>query len=160
MLHIDVICIGKIKESFFREAIQEYSKRLSKYCILNILELADEKIPLTLNENNINIIKQKESNKILSHIKKGSYVICLDLTGKEYTSEELANTINSLSISSITNITFIIGGSLGMSKELLNSSDLKICFSKLTFPHQLIRVFLLEQLFRSFKIINGETYHR
>ena len=160
MLHIDVICIGKIKELFFREAIQAYSKRLSKYCILNILELADEKIPLTLNENNINIIKQKESNKILSHIKKGSYVICLDLTGKEYTSEELANTINSLSISSITNITFIIGGSLGMSKELLNSSDLKICFSKLTFPHQLIRVFLLEQLFRSFKIINGETYHR
>ena len=160
MLHIDVICIGKIKELFFREAIQEYSKRLSKYCILNILELADEKIPLTLNENNINIIKQKESNKILSHIKKGSYVICLDLTGKEYTSEELADTINSLSISSITNITFIIGGSLGMSKELLNSSDLKICFSKLTFPHQLIRVFLLEQLFRSFKIINGETYHR
>ena len=160
MLHIDVICIGKIKELFFREAIQEYSKRLSKYCILNILELADEKIPLTLNENNINIIKQKESNKILSHIKKGSYVICLDLTGKEYTSEELANTINSLSISSITNITFIIGGSLGMSKELLNSSDSKICFSKLTFPHQLIRVFLLEQLFRSFKIINGETYHR
>lgn len=160
MLHIDVICIGKIKESFFREAIQEYSKRLSKYCILNILELPDEKIPLTLNENNINIIKQKESNKILSHIKKGSYVICLDLTGKEYTSEELADTINSLSISSITNITFIIGGSLGMSKELLNSSDLKVCFSKLTFPHQLIRVFLLEQLFRSFKIINGETYHR
>ena len=160
MLHIDVICIGKIKESFFREAIQEYSKRLSKYCILNILELADEKIPLTLNENNINIIKQKESNKIIKKKKKGSYVICLDLTGKEYTSEELANTINSLSISSITNITFIIGGSLGMSKELLNSSDLKICFSKLTFPHQLIRVFLLEQLFRSFKIINGETYHR
>lgn len=160
MLHINIICIGKVKETFFREAIQEYSKRLSKYCILNILELPDEKIPLALNENNINLIKQKESNKILSHIKNGSYVICLDLTGKELTSEELANTINSLSISSITNITFIIGGSLGMSKELLNSADKKICFSKLTFPHQLIRVFLLEQLFRSFKIINGETYHR
>ena len=160
MLHIDIICIGKIKESFFREAIQEYSKRLSKYCILNILELPDEKIPLSLNDNNINIIKQKESNKILSHIKKGSYTICLDLTGKELSSEELAKKIDTLSLSSITNITFIIGGSLGMSKELLNYTDEKICFSKLTFPHQLIRVFLLEQLFRSFKILNHETYHR
>lgn len=160
MLHIDVICIGKIKESFFREAIQEYSKRLSKYCILNILELPDEKIPLTLNDKNINLIKEKESNKILSHIKKGSYTICLDLTGKELNSEQLADNINSLSLTSITNITFVIGGSLGMSKELLNFADQKICFSKLTFPHQLIRVFLLEQLYRSFKILNGETYHR
>lgn len=160
MLHIDVICIGKIKEKFFRDALLEYSKRLSKYCILNILELPDEKIPVSLSENNINIIKQKESNKIISHIKKGSYTICLDLTGKEFTSEEFAKNINLLSLSSITNITFVIGGSLGISKELLNFADQKICFSKLTFPHQLIRVFLLEQLFRSFKILNGETYHR
>lgn len=160
MLHIDIICIGKVKESFFQEAIQEYSKRLSKYCILNIVELPDEKIPLSLNKNNENLIKQKESNKILSHIKKSSYIICLDLTGKDFSSEELADNINSLSISGITNITFVIGGSLGMSKDLLNYADQKICFSKLTFPHQMIRVFLLEQLFRSFKIINGETYHR
>ena len=160
MLHIDIVCIGKIKENFFQDAIKEYSKRLSKYCILNIIELQDEKIPLSLNENSENIIKQKESNKILSHIKKGSYIICLDLTGKELSSEELAQNINSLSLSGITNITFVIGGSLGMSKELLNSANQKICFSKLTFPHQMIRVFLLEQLFRSFKILNGETYHR
>lgn len=160
MLHINIICIGKIKESFFREAIIEYSKRLSKYCILNILELPDEKIPLNLNEKNINLIKEKESNKILSHIKKSSHTICLDLTGKELTSEQLANNINSLSLSSITDITFVIGGSLGMSKNLLDFADEKICFSKLTFPHQLIRVFLLEQLFRSFKILNGEIYHR
>ena len=160
MLHIDIVCIGKIKEDFFQDAIKEYSKRLSKYCILNIIELQDEKIPLSLNENNENIIKQKESEKILSHIKKGSYIICLDLNGKEISSEELAQTINSLSLSGITNITFVIGGSLGMSKELLNSANQKICFSKLTFPHQMIRVFLLEQLFRSFKILNGEIYHR
>ena len=160
MLHIDIICIGKIKEDFLRDAIQEYRKRLSKYCILNILELPDEKIPININEKNINIIKEKESNKIASHIKKGSYTICLDLTGKEYTSEQFANNINSLSLNNISNITFIIGGSLGMSQNLLNSADQKICFSKLTFPHQLIRVFLLEQIFRSFKIINGETYHR
>lgn len=160
MLHIDIVCIGKIKEDFFQDAIKEYSKRLSKYCILNIIELQDEKIPLSLNENNENIIKQKESEKILSHIKKGSYIICLDLNGKEISSEELAQSINSLSLSGITNITFVIGGSLGMSKELLNSANQKICFSKLTFPHQMIRVFLLEQLFRSFKILNGEIYHR
>ena len=160
MLHIDIVCIGKIKEKFFQDAINEYSKRLSKYCILNIIELQDEKIPLSLNENNENIIKQKESNKILSHIKNGSYIICLDLTGKEFSSEELAQNINLLSLSGITNITFVIGGSLGMSKELLDSANQKICFSKLTFPHQMIRVFLLEQLFRSFKILNGETYHR
>ena len=160
MLHIDIICIGKVKESFFREAIQEYSKRLSKYCILNIQELPDEKIPLTLNEKNINQIKEKESNRIASHIKKGSYVICLDLNGKEFSSTDLAENINSLSLTNFSNITFIIGGSLGLSKELLNSANQKICFSKLTFPHQLIRIFLLEQLFRSFKILNGETYHR
>lgn len=160
MLHIDIICIGKIKESFFREAIQEYSKRLSKYCILNIIELPDEKIPLSINEKNITLIKEKESNKIATRIKKGSYTICLDLKGKELSSEQFANNINSLSLTNITNITFIIGGSLGMSEELLKSANQRICFSKLTFPHQLIRVFLLEQLFRSFKILNGETYHR
>ena len=160
MLHIDIVCIGKIKEKFFQDAINEYYKRLSKYCVLNIIELQDEKIPSSLNKNNENLIKQKESNKIIEHIKKGSYIICLDLTGKEPTSEELAQNINSLSLSGITNITFVIGGSLGMSLELLNSADQKLCFSKLTFPHQMIRLFLLEQLFRSFKILNGETYHR
>ena len=160
MLHIDIICIGKVKEVFFRDAIQEYTKRLSKYCNLNIFELPDEKIPININEKNINIIKEKESNRIASHIKTGSYTICLDLKGKEFTSEQFASNINSLSINNISHITFIIGGSLGMSNNLLNSANQKICFSKLTFPHQLIRVFLLEQIFRSFKIINGETYHR
>lgn len=160
MLHIDIICIGKIKENFLREAIQEYTKRLSKYCNLNIIELPDEKIPININEKNADIIKEKESNRIISHIKKGSYTICLDLKGIEFSSEQFANNINSLSINNISNITFIIGGSLGMSRTLLNSVNQKICFSKLTFPHQLIRLFLLEQLFRSFKILNGETYHR
>ena len=160
MLHIDIICIGKVKESFFREAIQEYSKRLSKYCILNIQELPDEKIPLTLNEKKINQIKEKESSRIASHIRKESYVKRLELNGKELTSTKIAENINSISHTNFSNITFIIGGSLGLSKELLNSANQKICFSKLTFPHQLIRIFLLEQLFRSFKILNGETYHR
>ena len=98
MLHIDIICIGKIKEKFFREAIQEYTKRLSKYCILNIIELVDEKIPINVNEKNIEIIKEKESDRMSSHIKKGSFTICLDLKGKEFTSEQFADNINSLSL--------------------------------------------------------------
>lgn len=160
MIHINIICIGKIKEVFFKEAIQEYSKRLTKYCNLKIIELPDEKIPLKLNDTLSNQIKEKECNNIISNITKDSYVICLDLNGKQHTSEEFASHINDLSINSKSNITFIIGGSLGISSKLLNICDEKICFSKMTFPHQLIRVFLLEQLFRSFKILNGETYHR
>ena len=159
MLTINIICIGKIKEKYLKDAIDEYSKRLSKYCKLNILELSDEKIPDKLNENISLEIKTKECNKILSHIKKDSYIICLDLKGNEFTSEEFSKKIDTLSLES-SNLTFIIGGSLGLTEDLLQKSNLKICFSKMTFPHQLIRVFLLEQLFRAFKISNGETYHR
>lgn len=158
MLHIDVICVGKLKENYLKEAINEYTKRLSKYCILNITELNDEKLPSKLNESIIDDIKQKESNSILSHIKKDSYVIALDLKGKNYTSEEFSEKIEKISIKS-SHITFLIGGTLGMSNELLDKTNELICFSKMTFPHQLIRVFLLEQLFRSFKISNNETYH-
>lgn len=158
MLHIDIICIGKIRENFLKDAINEYSKRLSKYCILNIIELPDEKLPPKLNNNLINEIKQKESNNILSKIKKDSYIFALDLQGKEYTSEQFANKIDNLSINT-SNITFLIGGTLGMTNNLLNCSNESICFSKMTFPHPLIRVFLLEQLFRAFKISRGENYH-
>ncbi len=159
MLSINIICIGKIKEKFFRDAIDEYSKRLSKYCKLTILELQDEKIPDKLNLNIENEIKTKECDNIISRIKKESYVICLDLKGKQLSSEELSKNIENISMTS-SNITFIIGGSLGLTDKLLNIANQKICFSKMTFPHQLIRIFLLEQLFRSFKISNGETYHK
>lgn len=159
MLTINIICIGKVKEKYLKDAITEYSKRLSKYCKLNILELSDEKIPDKLNDNLSNEIKNKESNAILNHIKKDSYIICLDLTGKELSSEEFSKNIENLSLQT-SNITFVIGGSLGLSSDLLKKSHQKICFSKMTFPHQLIRVFLLEQIFRGFKISNGETYHR
>lgn len=158
MLHIDVICIGKIREKFLKDAINEYLKRLSKYCIVNIIELPDEKLPTKLNDNLINEIKQKESNNILSKIKKDSYIFALDLKGKEYSSEQFANKIDNLSINT-SNITFLIGGTLGMTNDLLNFSNESICFSKMTFPHPLIRVFLLEQLFRAFKISRGENYH-
>ena len=159
MLNINIICIGKIKENYLKDAINEYSKRLSKYCKLNITELPDEKIPDKINENIANEIKTKECNNILNHIKKDSYIICLDLTGKEFSSEDFSKKIENISMEN-SNITFIIGGSLGLTNLLLQKANLKICFSKMTFPHQLIRVFLLEQLFRAFKISHGETYHR
>ena len=159
MLTINIICIGKIKEKFFKDAIDEYSKRLSKYCKLNILELPDEKIPDKINSSIETEIKSKECENIIKHIKKDSYIICLDLKGKAFSSEELSKEIENISMQS-SQITFIIGGSLGLTEKILNLANKKICFSKMTFPHQLIRIFLLEQLFRSFKISNGETYHK
>lgn len=160
MLHINLICVGKIKEKYLKDAISEYSKRLSKYCILNIIELSDEKVPENLNASLQNIIIQKESDKILSSMKPNSYNMALDLKGIELSSEEFSDTLNKIALNYNSNITFIIGGTLGMSDKLLQSCDKLICFSKMTFPHQLIRVFLLEQLFRAFKIQNNETYHR
>ena len=158
MLHIDIICVGKVRENYLKDAIAEYSKRLSKYCILTITELPDEKLPAKLNDSLENEIKRKESDLILSHIKKDSYVIALDLKGKMYSSTDFSNKIQDLS-NVTSNITFLIGGTLGMNDKLLNNCKELICFSKMTFPHQLIRVFLLEQLFRVFKIANGECYH-
>ena len=159
VLHIDIICIGKLKEQYLKDAMNEYSKRLSKYCNLNIIELPDEKLPTTNSEKLFYEIKSKECERITSHIKKDSYVIALDLTGKQYSSEEFSKKIDNISLTN-NNISIIIGGSLGMTSEFLNTVNEKICFSKMTFPHQLIRVFLLEQLFRAFKISNNETYHR
>ena len=159
MLNIQIICIGKLKETYLKDAISEYSKRLQKYCSLTITELTDEKLPNKLNESIINEIKNKECTKILQSIKKDSYILCLDLKGKELTSEEFSKKIEDISLNFNSTITFIIGGTLGMTQELLNKANYKICFSKMTFPHQLIRVFLLEQIFRAFKISNNETYH-
>ena len=158
MLNINIICIGKIKENFFKDSIDEYSKRLSKYCKLEILELPDEKIPEKLNDKIIDEIKNKECDNIIKHIKNNSYIICLDLKGKEFSSENFSKKIDTLTLCT-SNITFIIGGSLGLTNKVLNMANEKICFSQMTFPHQLIRIFLLEQLFRSFKITNGERYH-
>ena len=159
MLNIQIICVGKIKENYLKDAITEYSKRLFKYCKLTILELPDEKIPDKLNSSIIENIKSKECNNIINHLKNDSFVFALDLKGKQYTSEEFSSEIENISMIN-SNISFIIGGSLGLNDELLCKCNKKICFSKMTFPHQLIRIFLLEQLFRAFKISNNETYHR
>ena len=158
MIHINVICVGKLKETYLKDAINEYAKRLSKYCKINIVEVPDEPIPSNLNDKLSESIKQAEGNKILSFV-KNSYVISLDLKGKQYTSEEFSNKLEALSLNN-SSISFIIGGSLGLSNEVINKSNELICFSKMTFPHQLIRLFLLEKIFRAFKIANNETYHR
>ena len=157
MSNINIICVGKIKEIFFREAIDEYSKRLNSYCSLNIIELKDEKIPNNPSEKENQIIKEKEGTNILSHIKKDTYIICLDLRGKQYSSEEFSQKINNISTNISSSITFIIGGSLGISQNVLKKANESISFSKMTFPHQFI---LLEQIYRAFKIMKNETYHK
>lgn len=159
MIGINIICVGKLKEKYLKDAIDEYSKRLSKYCNLNIIEIQDEKLPGKVNDSIAKDIKQKECRKILNAIKKDSYVMALDLRGKQFTSEEFSKKIDDVPVKGFSNITFIIGGTLGLTEEVLNSANEFISFSKMTFPHQLIRVFLLEQVFRAFKISNNETYH-
>lgn len=160
MLHIEIISVGKLKEDYLKSAISEYAKRLSKYCTLQITEIPDEPIPDKLNENIIEDIKNREGKKILKAVKKNNFVFVLDRKGKQLSSEEFAQRIDDLSLGSVSSIRFIIGGSLGLSEEVLNLANELLCFSKMTFPHQLIRVFLLEQIFRCFKILNHETYHR
>ena len=159
MLNIHIICVGKVKENFLKDALNEYTKRLLKYCKIDFIELPDEKIPEKLNPNLELEIKEKEGKQILSHLPLKSYKIVLDLKGKEFSSEEFSQKLDEISMEN-SHVSFIIGGSLGLSNEVLDSCDLKVCFSKMTFPHQLIRVFLLEQVFRAFKISHGETYHR
>ena len=159
MININIICVGKLKENYLKEAISDYSKRLSKYCNLKIIEISDQKIQNKINDNTIQEVKNKEGLKILENIKKDSYVFPLDLHGKQFTSEEFSEKIENITVRGFSTITFIIGGTLGISNEVLEKANELICFSKMTFPHQLIRVFLLEQLFRAFKISNNETYH-
>ena len=150
---IKIICVGKIKEKFYREALEEYEKRLSKYTKLKIIEVED------INLDNEELIKQKEKEQILKHIEKKDYVITLEIEGKQLSSIELSKKIEEIETIN-PNITFIIGGSYGLDNEIKNTSNYKLSFSKLTFPHQLFRVILLEQIYRSYKIKNNESYHK
>ena len=159
-MRINIVCVGKIKEKYLKLGIDEFKKRLSKYCKLEIIELEDEKAPENLTDKEMLIIKEKEGKKILSKIKDNSYVIALAIDGKNLSSEELAETINKLGVRGISNITFVIGGSLGLSDEVLSRADYKLSFSKMTFPHQLMRLILLEQVYRAYRINNGEPYHK
>lgn len=159
-MRINIVCVGKIKEKYLKLGIDEFKKRLSKYCKLEIIELDDEKAPENLSDKEMEMIKDKEGKKILAKIKDNSYVIALAIDGKNLSSEELADTINKLGIRGVSNITFVIGGSLGLSDEVLSRADYKLSFSKMTFPHQLMRLILLEQVYRSYRINNGEPYHK
>lgn len=157
---IDIICVGKLKEKYLLEAVGEYTKRLSKYCKLEIKEVPDEKAPEKLSLKEEEEIKYKEGQNILKHIKDNAYVMALAIEGKMYSSEGLADNIATLAVGGKSHFALVIGGSLGLSQEVLRRADEKISFSKMTFPHQLVRVILLEQIYRCFRINNGEPYHK
>lgn len=159
-MHISVICVGKIKEKYFTMAIDEYKKRLSKYCKLDIIEVSDEKTPDNASDNLEDLIKRKEGERILKYIKDDSYVITLEIKGQMPDSVELSKYLEKLGIEGKSNVVFVIGGSLGLHSCVSERSDYKLSFSKMTFPHQLMRVVLLEQIYRSYRIINGEPYHK
>lgn len=161
MINIKIICVGDLKEKYLKEYEAEYVKRLSKYCKLEIIVLKDEKLPTSLNESNINIVKEKESNLILQKLNNfaNSYIFVLDEKGKDFTSTEFSKKLESLPTTGYSTICFVIGGSLGLAENVKNAGKELLSFSKFTFPHQMIRIFLEEQIFRAFKIMNGETYH-
>ncbi|MBQ8803963.1 MAG: 23S rRNA (pseudouridine(1915)-N(3))-methyltransferase RlmH [Tyzzerella sp.] len=159
-MKITVITVGKIKEKYLKDAIAEYSKRLSKYCKLEIVEVADEKTSDNASEVVEDSIRSKEAERILKYVKDDAYVITLEINGKQLTSEELADKVEKLGVQGMSHIIFIIGGSIGLGKEVLQRSNYALSFSKMTFPHQLMRVILLEQIYRSYRIINGEPYHK
>jgi 23S rRNA (pseudouridine1915-N3)-methyltransferase len=151
---IKIICVGKIKEKYFKDAIDEYLKRLSKYTKVDVIELEDDP------SDDETISLNNEKDRILKHISKKDYVITLEIDGEMYDSISLSKKVNNLFTMGYSDITFIIGSSYGLHKEVKDKSNLKLSFSKLTFPHQLFRVILLEQLYRTFKIINNESYHK
>ena len=159
-MKITLVTVGKIKENFFEDAIKEYSKRLSRYCKLEILQVADEKTPEGASEAVELQIKEKEGQRILSLIRDDAYVIALAIEGKMLDSEELAERIEKLGVSGISQIVFVIGGSLGLSAQVMKRADYALSFSRMTFPHQLMRVVLLEQIYRSYRIMNHQPYHK
>lgn len=159
-MNIRIVAVGKIKEKYIQDGIKEFSKRLSRYCSLNIVEIDDEKAPENLSVKEMEIVKAKEGEKILAKIPQNSFIISLEIQGRQISSEDLSKKIDDLMISGVNDITFIIGGSLGLSQEVSNRSNYKLSFSKMTFPHQLMRLILLEQVYRGFRIMKGEPYHK
>ena len=159
-MNIKIIAVGKIKEKYIKDGIDEFTKRLSRYGKLEIIEVNDEKAPENLSKKEIENIKEREGLKIISKIPQNSFIISLEIKGKTLSSEELSKKMESLMIDGVNDITFIIGGSLGLSKEVSEMSNFKLSFSKMTFPHQMMRLILLEQIYRGFRIIKGEPYHK
>lgn len=159
-MKITILCVGKIKEKFYRDAISEYSKRLSRYAKLEIVEVADEKTRDQASEGEMELVKQREGERLLASMKEDGYVVCLAIDGKMLDSVELSEKIEGLGVAGNSHIYFVIGGSLGLSKQVLSRADYLLSFSKMTFPHQLMRVILLEQIYRAYRIMNHEPYHK
>lgn len=160
MMNIQIVTVGKLKEKYIKEAVGEYSKRLSKYCKLEMVEVPDEKAPENLSNAEAELIKNKEGQGILKHIRDDAYVISLEIMGRMLSSEGLADHMNSLALKGKSNITFVIGGSLGLSEQVSKRADFHLSFSLMTFPHQLMKVILLEQIYRGFRILGGGPYHK
>lgn len=159
-MNIKIISVGKLKEKYLVQGIAEYTKRLSKYCKISLIEVPDEKAPEKLSEAEMIQVKSKEGERILAKIKENEYVIALAINGKNPSSEEFAATLDKLQTSGNSQFVFVIGGSLGLSEEVLKRSNAQISFGKMTYPHQLMRLILVEQIYRAMRINAGEPYHK
>ncbi|MCM1173888.1 MAG: 23S rRNA (pseudouridine(1915)-N(3))-methyltransferase RlmH [Blautia sp.] len=159
-MKITVIAVGKIKEKHYRDALLEYGRRLSRYCKLEIVEVEDEKTPDKASSAEEERIREKEAGRLLKYIKEDAFVIMLEIAGRMYDSMEFAEKIEKLGIRGVSHLQFIIGGSLGLHENVCGRADMAVSFSRMTFPHQLMRVILLEQIYRSFRIMHGEPYHK
>lgn len=159
-MKITILCAGKIKEHFYRDAIAEYEKRLSRYCKLEIVEVADEKTPDNASPAQEEQIKEREAKRLLSKIKEDAYVCTLEIAGKKLSSEAFAEWLEQCAVKGKSQICFVIGGSLGLHSSVLERSDMGLSFSDMTFPHQLMRVILIEQVYRAYRIVSGQPYHK
>jgi 23S rRNA (pseudouridine1915-N3)-methyltransferase len=159
-MNLSIIAVGKLKEKYLKQGIEEYAKRLNSYAKLEMVEVPDEKAPEELSNLEMEQVKQKEGERILSKISSDAYVIALAINGKQKSSEELADSLDKLATYGKSKVTFVIGGSLGLSDEVLKRADEQLSFSKMTFPHQLMKLILVEQIYRAFRINRGEPYHK
>lgn len=159
-MKITILAVGKIKEKYFTGAVQEYAKRLSRYCKLEIIEVADEKTPDGASAKEEELIRRKEGERLMKYLREDAHVIVLAIEGKQTTSEGFADKLNRLGLQGKSHVVFVIGGSIGLAQEVQNRADELLSFSKMTFPHQLMRVVLLEQIYRGYRIIHGEPYHK
>ena len=159
-MNIDIVCVGKVKERYLRDAIDEYRKRLSRFAKVDVIEVADEKTPEHASDTLNAQIKEKEGERILKHLRDGAFVVALAIEGDQLTSEQLAARIAQWGLHGVSHLQFVIGGSLGLDPRVLRRANMPLSFSKMTFPHQLMRVILLEQIYRAYKINAGEPYHK
>ena len=159
-MNIAIISVGKLKEKYLKMGIEEYTKRLGSYAKIDLIEVADEKAPENLSDADMEIVKKKEGERILAKINDDTYVIALAIEGKMKSSEQLADDLQSLMTYGRSKVAFVIGGSLGLHEDVMKRSDEKLSFSKMTLPHQLMKLVLVEQVYRAFRIIKNEPYHK